>query len=551
MGAILLWLWQRPADRSGATAEISPSSPAPARDDARDPLPRAIVLRTRLLPDAGISAQPASVRVGVAEVPAGELAAHRAWLRGGAQGAGAGGIDELAAVERWIEAQAALDASGTVVVGPVELPPARRYVLQARADDRMRFYEAWFDAGDPPAEVRPMLAAGLRVRAPRDLPAGAGLLLRRVEGGGDAAWQGLMRREAPEVLSAYDEQALPLGRDTTIAPLPPGPLDIVTVIGGVESERRSLNLSPGRVHTLDLDSEISHLSAALTANVELRLIEAGVRAPVAGAKVVWSSARGERSARSDAAGLVRIGEVDVSQPLPIEIGFERPSVDGGDIDALPRWPERIAETLRFDDRPIPPETNARTVPRTIVRTIELTPLRWLIVDAPGIDTGMRPRIGEPYPVFSLQRLRDNRWQDATADHFIPVREGLAVSLDGPGSVRVVAALAPWNLRYSEAVTVPASADRNIGRAYRTRIAATAGRRLLLRMRAAGRPLSSAPVHLLAPTRGMPPKVVTADASGRVLLDGVTVPKLIVEVPGYAQTEVAATAAVVDIALSRD
>ncbi|MEQ1514105.1 MAG: hypothetical protein ABL934_15665 [Lysobacteraceae bacterium] len=494
----------------------------------------------RLLPDGGVSASPGSVRIGLAYVSPDELAAYQAWLRGGGEGAGPRDFGDLAAVTRWLNLPATLDTDGVVVVTSTRLPVADRYVLQARADDGLRFYEASFTGDDVPVEIGPRVAAGLRLRAPAQAAGGARVLFRRVESSQDAAWQSLMRREAPAVLDAYDERALPVAADTVVAPLPPGPLDVIAVVDGVETERRRVMLSAGRLVTLDLDAEVSELAAALSTTVALRLVEKGTRTPVRDATVVWSSPRGERSLRTDASGALRIEGVDPLQPLPIDIRFAPPKTPSFLVDALPSWPERLPMTLDLADD--------RVNEGVIAKTLELEPLRWLMVETPGIVIPRRPRVDDPFPVFVLQRREGAVWRDSSADYFRPSADGLAVSLDRPGDVRVAAVLAPWTVRFSDAVEIgDASSDAR----YRTRIAAAGGRRVSLRITSDNRPLASAPVHLLSPLRGVPPKTLTADRAGQLMLDNVTEPAVLVEVPGFEQVRARLDAVVVTVALRRD
>ena len=499
-----------------------------------------LALCIRLLPEGGVSASPASVRIGLAYVSPDELAAYQAWLRGGGEGAGPREFEDLATVTRWLNVPATLNAEGVVVVTLTRLPAADRYVLQARGNDGLRFYEASFTREDVPAEIAPRVAAGLRLRAPARMD-GARLLFRRVEGSPDAVWQSLMRREASAVLDAYDERPLPVAADAVVAPLPPGPLDVIAVIDGVETERRRVMLSAGRITTFDLDAEASELAAALSTTVALRLVEKGSGTPVKDATVVWSSPRGERSLRTDGSGSVRIEAIDPLLPLPIDIRIAPPKTPSFLVDALPSWPERLPMTLDLVDDPV----NAGV----IARTVELEPLRWLIVETPGIDIPRRPRVGNPFPVFVLQRREGAVWRDSSADYFRPVADGLAVSLDRPGTVRIAAVLAPWTLRFSDAVEIgDASADTR----YRTRVAATGVRRVRLRITSDdNRPLASAPVHLLPPLRGVPPKTLTTDRTGQLVLDNVTEPVVLVEVPGFEQVRVRLDAAVVTVTLRRE
>ncbi|TXI50029.1 MAG: hypothetical protein E6Q50_05565 [Lysobacter sp.] len=520
IGAAVWWRASRmPADALSVAA-----SDADSRDVRND---GAFVLRMRLLPDAGVSASSTSVRVGAAAVSPDDEAAYRAWQRGGREGAGPAEYGDLATVTRWTNAPARALADGRVEVGPIALPAAPRYALQARADDGLRFYEAHFARGDAPAEVRPRVAAGLRVRAPNGAdPAGIafGVLFRRVAGSEDAAWQSLLRRETPALLDAFDERAWPVSGETRIAPLPPGPIDVVAVANGVETERRRVVLIAGRYVAFDLDPAAAELGAALSSTVALRLVEAGSGAPVREALAVWLSPRGEVRVRADAKGVVRLPGVDLSGPLRLELRFESKESSSLVVDALPRWPERIALALDLDD--------ARAVGDTLEKTVALQPLRWLIVETPGIDVPRRPRVDDPFPVFVLQRAEGATWRDASAEAFRPVDEGIAVSLDAPGRVRVAAAIAPWRIAYSDAVESRTGDARR-----RTRLRATGGRDLSLRFVADARPLAFAPVRLVSPLRGVPPKTMTTDAAGRVVLPGANAPALRAEAPGFEQVEV--------------
>jgi hypothetical protein len=428
-------------------------------------------------------------------------------------------------------------ADGSVVVGPVALPAADRYVLQARAGDGLRFYEAGFVRDDAPAEVRARVAAGLRVRAPRGV-ADATILFRRVDAAADAAWQPLMRREAPALLDAYDERALPVRAGATFAPLPPGPLDVIAMVNGIEIERRRVTLLAGRHVALDLDPEAAELGAALATTLRLRLIERGSGTPVREATVVWASPRGERTLRPDVRGVVRIDGIDPLEPLALQLLFAPPKTPSFLVDALPSWPERMSLPLDLRDAPV--------VAGAIDKSIELQPLRWLIVETPGIDVPRRPRMGDPFPVFVLQRREGGAWRESSADVFRPMPGGIAVSLDRPGTVRVSALLSPWQTAASDAVEVSAAAAR-----YRARIATGGGRSIVLRLSAAGRPLAFAPLQAVSPLRGVPPKALTTDADGRLRLEGVTVPTLWIEVPGFAQAQVRLADGEIAVPLQRD
>lgn len=529
----LAWWWRN------ASQDVSPSLADATATQAAANAQAIDGVRIALLPEGGVSADPRSVRIGIASVSPDDLAAYRAWLRGGREGAGPGELADLAQVVRWIDVAATTQADGSVVAGPLALPTADRYVLQARAADGLRFWEARFAPADVPAQLRPRVAAGLRMRAPRVAGVRAGLLFRRVEGATqDADWQPLMRRERSALLDAYDDTPLPIDATapTAIAPLPPGDVDVVAVVDGVESERRRVTLSAGRYLDFDLDAGATELGAALSTTLRLRLVERGSGAPVTAPTLVWAAPRGERRFRPDARGVVVIDGIDASLPLSLQLMFPSPASPSFLVDALPTWPERLPLDVSLDDAPA----------ATVDKTIELQPLRWLMVDTPGIEVPRRPRAESPFPVFVLQRREGGAWRDAAADAFRPFAGGMAVSLDRDGPVRVAALVAPWRIATSPAVEVRPDATR-----YRTRIDTGGGRRVVLHLTADGRPLRGAPVAVLAPLRGVPPLTVTSDGEGRLVLDGANVPMVRVEVPGFAQAEVRLERAEVAVALVRD
>jgi hypothetical protein len=514
--AVVWWRSQR-APESVADASSSGSGSLSASVES------VAGFQLRLLPDSGVSAQPASVRIGLAAVSPDDDAAYRAWLRSGREGAGPREYRDLASVQRWINAPARLLDDGSVQVGPMSLPAAQRYVLQAHADDGLRFYEADFIRENAPTTVRPRIAAGLRVRAPRGI-GNVGALFRRVEGSQDAVWQSLLRREAISILDAFDERAIAVDGETRIAPLPPGPLDVVAVVDGVETERRRVTLVAGRDTTLDLDPSASELGAALATTAVLRLVEAGTRTPVREAIAVWPSPRGEVRMRPDAVGILRLSGVDAAEPMALELRFEANGPPSFLVDTLPRWPERVP--LRFD------LSQERAIGGVVEKTVELTPLRWLIVETPGIDVPRRPRVGDPFPAFVLQRAQGDGWRDSGADYFRPVDEGVAVSLDAPGRVRVAALLSPWQVAYSDEVESRVDVAQT-----RTRLRNASGRTSTVRLVADAKPLTFAPVQIVSPLRGVPPKTLTTDGTGRIVLPNATVPSVRVEVSGFEQAEV--------------
>jgi hypothetical protein len=124
---------------------------------------------------------------------------------------------------------------------------------------------------------------------------------------------------------------------------------------------------------------------------------------------------------------------------------------------------------------------------------------------------------------------------------------MAVSLNRSGTVRVAVVLAPWSVRISDAVEI---GEVTAEARYRTRIVAAGGRRVRLRITADNRPLALAPVHLLSPLRGVPPKTMTADRAGQLLLDNVTEASVLLEVPGFEQVRVPLDTTLVPVELRR-
>ena len=89
----------------------------------------------------------------------------------------------------------------------------------------------------------------------------------------------------------------------------------------------------------------------------------------------------------------------------------------------------------------------------IRKTIELRPLQWLVLQTGALQVPTQHKVGNPYPIFVLQREREGRWTDAASDHFIPVPGGIAVSVEEPGLFRMAALQSPWTILYSTAANV--------------------------------------------------------------------------------------------------
>jgi hypothetical protein len=494
-----------------------------------------VAFTTVLLPDGQIGALTGTVRIGIATVAPEDASAFQAWVDGGREGAGPASLADLASVERWIEVPAQRRADGTVVAGPLALPAAARYDLRARAAGPLHFYAASFTADSTPATIHPTVAAGLRVQREAHPDSDVRVLLRRTGAVNAGTWQDLLMREAPQLLGAFDDAAIAVAPVELLAPLPPGSIDAILLVDGIEAERRSVTLIAGSVSDVAFDPLAQEVARALALELRLRFVVKGSGQPIENLVVTWIADGGEQQRSTDGRGVAAFKGVDRQRNQRFNLQF--PPSDS----ALPAWPESKAIEIALADEPIAADA------RTTTRSIELQPLQWLTVRLPFVVPVQRQR-GNPYPIFVLQREHDGRWLDTAADHFIAVAEGIAVSLAEPGRYRVVALRSPWTLLNS--ATADALRPALDGQ-YRVDLGSESGRALELTVLHRGVPLARAPVALRGPVRGLPAVTVDADGAGRVRLDGVTVPRLGLEVAGYREIEVDVQAASAIVEISVD
>ncbi|MGI8561173.1 MAG: hypothetical protein ACR2J7_07015 [Luteimonas sp.] len=287
----------------GRPQVAAPVAPAPA-----------VLVDLFLLPDGTVRAVPGSVRIGLGFVSADNAATAPARLERDSPHAGASRYDELAIPARWVSVPAHLLADGRVRVGPLQLPGADHYTLQARGEDGLRYYTAAFTQATIPASVEPIIGAGVRTHVAVE---GTHVLLRRVEPTAPAtpagAWQRLQEWVAPAMLEAYSEEPLPITSGQVLAPLAPGPVEIVLEVNGVEAERRFLSLVPGAITKLRFDPLSQQVAQALSIDLELEFVKQGSGEPVAGLKVDWLSGRMQRAATTDAHGHVTLAGLDRQQ----------------------------------------------------------------------------------------------------------------------------------------------------------------------------------------------------------------------------------------------
>lgn|GEM_PF-821293 len=482
------------------------------------------VFEIQLLADGAVSADPESVRIGLGYISAEDDLSHQDWLKGGRDGAGPASREELAVVERWINTVATRRADGVVIVSGDSLPWADRYDLQARGNGGLHFYSASFTAAAYPASIRPTVAAGIRIVRGGEHTQGLSLLLRRVSESTDTStWQALMSREAPHLLASFDEAAIDVSAGDVLSPIPPGAIDVILMLQNIEAQRTSITLVAGKITEISPNPLDARVARALSVDLELEFRVQGTQVPLRQLEVVWAADRGDQTQQTDVRGRVRFEGVDRQQSVRLRLQF--PTSDS----ALPQWPLTKAIGVDLDDEGISSEQ-----PQIFRKTIELRPLQWLVVRMGAIALSTERRAGNPYPIYVLQYERDGIWADASADYFLGVPEGLAVSVEQAANARAAIVRSPWSVLYSSAAdTRVASHD---GR-HQVTLREELGHPLDIALLDAGAPIVGLPVVVRGPTRSLPATTVTADGRGQIRLEGVTVPRLSLEAPGFAVVEV--------------
>lgn len=501
---------------------------------------------TLLLADGGVGARADSVRIGLAQISVDDARTYQEWLEGGSQGAGPAERSELATVERWMAVAATRRSDGAVEAGPLQLPWADRYDLQARGDDALHYYLTSFTADAYPVTVSPTIAAGMRVSYEPLEGSAARVLLRRASEPSEAVkWQDLMAREAPQLLAALSESPLAIATGQVLAPLPPGLYEVIFQVDGIEAQRQPIELRAGSIAELGFDAIAAQVARTISVNLELSFVVEGTREPVRELSVIVGVNAGEQSRTTDQGGRVLFEGLDRQRRAQLKLSF--PRTDGG----LPRWPEQRTIELDLDALLAENSTESARSPsaaKLLRKLIELRPLQWLLVRTGAFPLSPERRVGNPYPIFVLQHERDGSWTEVAAEFFLPVPEGLAVSIETLGKFRLAAVQMPWRVLYSTA------ADNQVRSAdgrYRAELLTAPGRRVELRVLHQGQPLAHAPIDVRGPIRNLPDSNLSTDASGQLQLDAVTVPGLRLEVTGFAVAEVELRSAMTTVELQRD
>jgi hypothetical protein len=541
--ALVLWLT---GGNEGADTERVPPSPpvTPSQGSTgsattpTSPPNQGFDFGVRLLPHQGRGARADSVHIGIAKVDPDQARAHERWVTSGGEGSGAADYSELATVVHWVKPPTDSVSDGEVIVGPVRLPVADRFDLEARSDDPLQFYRASFTASTAPAVIEPMLAAGLRVMREPLEGARVGILLRRVEGvATDPRWSRLQAGLAPLWLTAFDDTPWPLDPEATaLAPLPPGPIDVVLNVNGIEAERRRIELVAGRWTDVRFDADSQAVAQAVSATLELTLVIAGTAIPVEKIAVTWFGEGGDQTRVSSADGQVRFEGADRQRAQRVSLQFPAPAGD------LPEWPETLALELDLEGTGIESDGVWR-------KTVEVTPLSWLILRSTDVRIPAQRQGGNPYPIFVLQRLSEGQWLDAASDHFLPVPEGVAISVARAGEHRVMALRTPWTVQYStRADTRPGDRNR-----HPVDLLPGIGERVEITVMHDDMPVANAAVAVRGPARSLPMLTRTTDGAGRLILEHVTVDEIRLEVAGYLTATVDArdATAIVELALDQE
>jgi hypothetical protein len=510
--------WERARQREEPSRSVAESEQAqpkvsvaslrePRREPGEvDPKP-GIRLATLLMPEAGVSAVEDTVRVGLARVSEEARARHLLWIQSGAEGAGPNDMGELAEVQRWVELPALRLPDGRVQVGPADIPEAQFYLLEARGSDGLRFYRSRFSGVDIPSEIAPITAAGLRLRTDVDDPRLRLQLLRRAEAPPTGQWHALLVAESPHLLALFDEAGLEVGTDVELMPLAPTSIDAVAWLGQVVIQRSTLHLAPGKITELALDRVRIQDAKRRAIDLEIDVLDATSGQPVADVSVTFPGPQGETLHRTDSAGRVRWSGLPAGHQAWLSLEF--PEVAQG---GLPRWPSRKLVPV------VLPMAEDAPADRTHRETVEVSPLSWLVLSGEGRRSGP-PIRGQPYPVYGLQRDREGEWEDLGSDHFVPIPEGLAVSIGEPGKYRVFKAESPWGVAFSQALVFDihqaqtrrsASLDHPVRRDISVRL-----------VDAFQQPLISTPVMVSARLSGLPAVEITTDKAGLLHLAAAT------------------------------
>ncbi len=490
LAALGVWWWTRsrpePARPSAPTAApvtAAPEAPLDASVKVREPSPLTLVATLEL---AG-NERPEHARVGVAKIRPED---RESWEEARREGERApSSPSALANVARWDEARL---EGNRLVSAPLEPALLYRFVAWAESGalwlGEVERPEAQLDGVLDAGLVRRVAPTGLRFSVSGD-SAGWTVRLARRPGRDAESASTLVPAIAlarPELGAALEgEGALPLADGAVLAPLPPDPAISVTVVSpeGRAAAPLEVPLREGQLSEVRLDLDRLFPEPSTRYRLEGRITLGADGALPAGAR------------------LERLEPPGPPRALPPDGRFVE--------EALPSWaPSRFALVLREGrGRPVAPtrwefEVAPEPGATVLTRSFEAPTYHWLRV---RFDAGLRARLDadarKPYPVFLLERADERgQFRVASADLFVPERDGVAISAPDRGSYRVLAALSPFAVVASDPVQVGESGEATLGpgrsprpnlrapgRAVRAAVLRRAGDRLRRPARAAADP----------------------------------------------------------------
>ncbi|MBD8524438.1 hypothetical protein [Pseudomarimonas arenosa] len=494
-----------------AAVEAAPAAttPAPVGDAPVLPSPQEQAtggpFSTLLLPDGGIEALPASVEIGLAFVSPEDAARHDALLDEAAAEARADDFEDLANVESWRAVPAVRQSDGAVRVGPVALPPADGVWVRARGSDGLRYYAHRFVVSAPPAAIQPIVGAGVRIQREVVDDSRVSVLLRRRSDTPDGiAWQTLQRQFAPDVLEAFSETPIPADVVTVLRPLEAQPMDVQFLVNGIPARRVEVLLHPGAITDVVLDEQAQWVASRLAFDLDLRVVDAETQAPIPDARVEWAGDRGLVERVINSLGRATFVELDRRRPQRFTLMISP------DATGRPTYAERVPFEVNIETDPILIEPTPR-----LEKTIALAPLHWIEVDLSALGPNPVGEQDSAYPIFVLQRQSEGEWTDVSAEYFLPIERGLAVSISESGTYRVAMALSPWRVAYTPNTQVAGGIPSRVA------MQPAAGANAQIQVLDEGIPLANAMLTVRGSLKGLPPWSMKTDALGRLSLPQAT------------------------------
>lgn len=494
-----------------ANSDTTITEAPPTQTDSSPDKPLSILAKVPQVYGAGITSLTA--RVGLAYVDEADAASWRD------DESERGAIDyfELANVRDWLEAS--LDGRG--YLGPVPVPIAEAYRIVAWSNDGDLYFKEHVpvdatrlkgerDVG----ELSRFEATGIIVDLPKDLRNQAyRLQVQRLADDTIHPLKHILNHAFPDVANAYDGKTWELDASNRLAPLFPDAAIRLTLIDalGNQGQPRDVALTTGTMTTWRPDG--GALPKA-TAGRALR------------GRIVWDI----NEPLPTSLELDRLGRDDESFPVDSEGNFYVSSVSK---ERTTRFRLRGLPFPTEDTRPVVPDTaffiyEPHESDGSLVEvTWEVPVYRWLLL---GLDQNeherLKKRSARGYPVFVLQKEHNN-WQTIGSDVFRQEPRHMAVSINQPGTYRVITALSPLFQVTSHAVAVKAI-DTEVSLPLPT-MPEQIRYELICISAENGQPLIDAPALVVGQSPGLPPIRTFTDAKGRIDLGPVNTQRFLVSI----------------------